>query len=206
MERYRFPDKYVSIEQELISAVFMSPRKPNPIIYLVLIKYLFGSLEQYYTYEYELGASVSLQYMDVFKETVEDRIHDISFYASNLPKWFIKEYIILGETKDDIIIKHLKCGNLYRHSKKVRLLKKCHYCIGRIVSHDCNTENIAAQNKFVYYTSTSEYGKIHGKKEKQIRNYCKANRIPGAILFRNTYLIPIDAPYPADRRFKKNRE
>lgn len=196
--------QYVPVEKELISAVFVTPRTSNPIIYLALIQYLFGSLESYYTYDYESGASVKLQYKNVQQEMVEDRIHDISFYISNQPKWFAQEYVILGETRKEIIIKHFKCGNILRRSKKLRKFSKCRYCEGNPTEGDYKRENEISQNELIYYVSTSDYGKIHGKKPNQISNYCKANRFPDAIMIGDKYLIPMDAPYPEDRRFKKN--
>lgn len=198
--------QFVPIEKELISAVYVSQQKPNPIIYLVLIQYLFGSLGGYYAYEYKPGSSVSVQYKNVQKEMVEDRIHDISFYISNQPKWFSEEYVILGETKKDIIIKHLRCGNILRRSKKLRKHSKCRYCEGDPLLKNKTIENIIPEHEYIYYLSTVEYAKLHGKKFNQISNYCKANRFPGSIVVGDKYLIPIDAPYPGDMRLKINKK
>lgn len=199
----RYLYKHVSIKSELISAVFVSPRIPNPIIYLILIQYLFGSLDDYYAYKYKEGSAVSVKYSDILNETIEKRNHELSFYMSNLPKWFEKEYVVLGETKDNIVIKHLTCGTIFKRTKKVRKLTKCFFCMKKKVVTDISNGDVVSNNETIYYVSTSEYGKLHGKMEKQIRNLCNENRIPGVIRAGKDILIPIDAPYPKDLRYKK---
>lgn len=60
--------------------------------------------------------------------------------------------------------------------------------------------------RYTRYVSTPDYAEMHGKERKQITNYCKEERIPGVIRTGKNYLIPIDAPYPNDKRFSENKE
>lgn len=52
------------------------------------------------------------------------------------------------------------------------------------------------------YLTTAEYGKKYGKDRVQIRNYCAEGRIDGVIHLNGIWLIPENAPYPEDKRFK----
>lgn len=194
------------LKKDIISAVFIAPRIPNPIIYLFLIQYLFGSLEEYYAYEYKTGSTVSVNGSKIYGEAVEERNYELSFYMSNLHEWLKNEYVILGETKDSIIIKHLKCGTCFKRSKKVRKLRKCIMCKENKLPIDDYRVSEYCSNANTYYVSTAEYGQLHGKKEKQIRNFCNENRIPGAIRVGKDILVPFDAPYPVDIRYRRNRK
>ena len=170
---------------------------------MFLIQYLFGGLEEYYSCEYDVCSTVNVNGSEIYNEV--DRKFEISFYMSNLPEKFKNEYVILGETKDSIIIKHLKCGACFKRTKKIRNFRKCTMCKESKLTTDDYSVSGYCSNANTYYVSTSEYGQLHGKKEKQIRNFCNENRIPGAIRVGKDILVPIDAPYPDDRRIKKRK-
>lgn len=53
--------------------------------------------------------------------------------------------------------------------------------------------------------TASEYGKKHGKSIEQVKVFCRQGRIPGAVKIGRTWLLPIDAPYPEDRRISNGR-
>ena len=50
------------------------------------------------------------------------------------------------------------------------------------------------------YCCLSDYAKSKGKSPTNVRKYCRASRIPGAVLVGPTWLIPKKAPYPDDNR------
>ena len=52
----------------------------------------------------------------------------------------------------------------------------------------------------VNYLTAAEYGAKHGKKPGIIKKLCRAERIPGAVQKGTRWLVPSDAPYPADAR------
>ena len=50
-----------------------------------------------------------------------------------------------------------------------------------------------------------EYADMYGKSVEQIKVFCRKGRISGAIKLGRDWLIPSDAPYPADNRVKSGR-
>lgn len=49
--------------------------------------------------------------------------------------------------------------------------------------------------------AAAEYGKKHGKSVEQIKVFCRKGRILGAAKIGRDWMIPADAPYPADTRY-----
>ena len=49
----------------------------------------------------------------------------------------------------------------------------------------------------------SQYAQLHNVSDSLIRRLCRTERLPGAVQKGGTWLIPEDAPYPADRRYKR---
>lgn len=60
---------------------------------------------------------------------------------------------------------------------------------------------ILSDNETKYLTA-QEYADLHQKKSAIIRRFCLSNRLPGAILKGNTWLIPENTPYPDDERVR----
>lgn len=56
------------------------------------------------------------------------------------------------------------------------------------------------------YTSTIEAAALWGISGRMINYYCAEGRIPGAQKIGGIWIIPKDAPKPADRRKKGSRE
>ena len=50
--------------------------------------------------------------------------------------------------------------------------------------------------------TTAEYAELHGKKAGIIKRFCRDGRIPGAIMQGITWMVPANAPYPANSRNK----
>lgn len=55
------------------------------------------------------------------------------------------------------------------------------------------------------YLTTKQYGEKVGKSVEWIKVLCRSGRL-GAQKIGRDWVIPADAPYPADMRFLKNRE
>lgn len=49
------------------------------------------------------------------------------------------------------------------------------------------------------------YATLNGKKSGAVRKHCRNNKIPGAFYTGVEWLIPINAPYPKDARYKDNK-
>lgn len=47
-----------------------------------------------------------------------------------------------------------------------------------------------------------QYAKLHNVTDSLIRRLCRTGRIPGAVQKGSAWLVPEDAPYPADERLK----
>lgn len=175
----------------------------NPIIYLVLIIGVFGTLEEYFEYELRTAEQYLVPISKVRYYQTEKEIHDIDYYSEAMDESFWKEYIVLGDTEESIIIKHLVCGRNYSVLKNNVKLRKCRECkVGNCSSINRNLYDGYQKIQYCRYINAVKYGQKHHRKVKQIRNYCNDNRIPGAIRLGNDIYIPEDAPYPKDRRFK----
>lgn len=48
--------------------------------------------------------------------------------------------------------------------------------------------------------SAKDYGKLNGKSQEQIKQYCQKGRIPGALRIGRDWVIPRDARFPEDQR------
>ena len=128
-------------------------------------------------------------------------------FLGKSPRKFYDEYFILGDTENSIIVKHLKCGGIYRFSKSVSKFKLCRHCKVSEEKLLQINENEKGSVNYQRFLTAKEYAFLRGKEQKQIRIYCKDERIPGVIRTVQGYLIPNDAPYPEDRRVNnmKNR-
>ena len=51
----------------------------------------------------------------------------------------------------------------------------------------------------------AEYAKKYNKSVEQIKVFCRTGRIPGAQKIAGSWMIPCDASYPPDNRFKKRK-
>ena len=175
----------------------------NPIIYLFLIYNLFGGLKEYYDYEVNDSTNLLFQKVKFSEENKIEAKHEIEYYVQNTKETFFEEYSILGDTEMAIIEKHELCGNVFCVDKRSIRLRKCPYCRrDKIYAKDVHSYCIE-KVRYCRYVNTEDYANLHGKEQKQIRNYCNQNRIPGTIRVGVNILIPIDAPYPKDLRFKK---
>lgn len=164
----------------------------NPIVYLFIIRRLFGNLEIYYSYVPIKPGDFFLSKSRVVMKRVEEKKHTIDYYAPKMSN----DYAILGDTNDEIVVKHIPCESIYRFSKKFVDFRKCRYC--KIRNEKMDSQIVINRR----YVNTVEYGEMHGKKENQIRNYCNDGRIEGVIRIGKDFLIPEDAPYPKDKRKK----
>lgn len=190
-------------KSELIKAVCFSEQKhPNPIIYLFLINYLFGTLDNCYEYNVDSGESPMLSLFRVISKEAEESMHDIKYYADTMSSGFFREYSILGDTQNFIIVKHLVCGSIYLCSKKTKKLRKCNKCKTGDMPVDFHLKHENIPVCYRRYVLPLEYAKMHGKSRSQIGFYYRENRISGIIKAGRAFLIPEDAPYPKDRRFK----
>lgn len=59
-------------------------------------------------------------------------------------------------------------------------------------------------NSFNMITA-QEYADMYGKSVEQIKVFCRKGRIAGAVKLGRDWVIPADAPYPADNRVKSGR-
>lgn len=50
------------------------------------------------------------------------------------------------------------------------------------------------------YMSVAEYAILHNRSKEMIRSYCRTGRIPGAVLVGISYIIPVGAVYPAEKK------
>ncbi|MBQ8248131.1 MAG: hypothetical protein IJZ42_13465 [Lachnospiraceae bacterium] len=53
--------------------------------------------------------------------------------------------------------------------------------------------------------TAQEYADMYGKSVEQIKVFCRKGRLSGAVKIGRDWLIPSDAPYPADNRVKSGR-
>lgn len=53
--------------------------------------------------------------------------------------------------------------------------------------------------------TAQEYADMYGKSVEQIKVFCRKGRISGALKLGRDWLIPSDAPYPADNRIKAGK-
>lgn len=171
-------------------------KRINPIIYLFFILRLFGDLDSYYDYRPIEQGCFLLSKSRISINNIEQRRHDIDYYLKDTKGY--GDYAILGDTEEDIVIKHLSCGSIYRISKEYTKLRKCRYC-----KREKTVTESKMEVSYCRYVNTIQYGIMYGKKELQIRLYCNAGRIPGVIRAGNSILIPEDAPYPKDKRVKE---
>lgn len=74
-----------------------------------------------------------------------------------------------------------------------------------LVIRDCRLLNAIIPAEATEYVSSSRYAEIHGKQRPIVSRMCAAGRIEGAILKGNTWLIPVNAPYPEDSRKTKSK-
>lgn len=54
----------------------------------------------------------------------------------------------------------------------------------------------------IKYITVKEYAAMHGVAERTVRQAASTGRIPGAQKLSGVWIIPEDAPYPADKRIK----
>lgn len=53
--------------------------------------------------------------------------------------------------------------------------------------------------------TAQEYADMYGKSVEQIKVFCRKGRLSGAVKLGRDWLIPSDAPYPADNRVKTGK-
>lgn len=53
------------------------------------------------------------------------------------------------------------------------------------------------------WLSVNDYAELHSRSVTLVRRLCRTGRIPGTLNIGTTWIIPKDAPYPADERFRK---
>lgn len=121
----------ISLRREILYAIgshkFIDT--PNPIIYLLLIYRLFGSLEGFYKYAPSnaptlfTGGIPTDEYKYEF--TKRDGVWEIKDLERVMNEKFFAEYIIVGDTEKSILLKHRICGTIYRTIKRSFLLKRC---------------------------------------------------------------------------------
>lgn len=58
-------------------------------------------------------------------------------------------------------------------------------------------------NRTINYLTVTEYAEKHDKQVAIVRRCCQNGRIPGVFLKGKTWLIPENAPYPEDERYRK---
>ncbi len=101
--------------KDLVSALFSTVSIPNPIIYLSLILFLFGSLKAYYDYEieeYELKELTHNVYKSITKVKRKVKGSGIIYYRDIIQKRKDKDYVLIKKAyKAHYIIKHESCGH-----------------------------------------------------------------------------------------------
>ena len=67
----------------------------------------------------------------------------------------------------------------------------------------CNPElmQIVLFSNVLPYITTDEFAKKHNRKKAIVLRLCREGRIEGAVQANSVWLIPEDAPYPADARY-----
>lgn len=71
-----------------------------------------------------------------------------------------------------------------------------------LIVADPNWFRTILESRIKNLATAQEYASLHGKKSAIVRRFCLANRIPGSFCIGQTWLIPKDAPYPPDERFR----
>lgn len=192
--------KCTNIKKDIIGAINESNRvHVNPIIYIILIEYLFGDLEKYYNYSLRESERYLLSDSRVQTNKTEETMNDITYYLEEMNIDFWKDYSILGDTRTAVVVRHDRCNSIYTSSKKYKRIRKCRYCKQKDDYFD--TEKHLNQTiSYQRFVKVEEYSKHVGRKGCMIRRHCNNGRIPGAIRCGVDFLIPIDAPYPKYER------
>lgn len=104
--------------KELLNALYFTTKNPNPIIYLTLIIYLFGSLKDFYEYEIDEKniEIINQKLTKVISLTQPLKPKGLIYYNDLIHKTYGDRYTLLGKIEN----KHyeLKC-NLCSHEWKI---------------------------------------------------------------------------------------
>lgn len=196
--------EFVSREKVVFNTIYDTKITVNPIYYLLLVEFLFDNLEQLYSYSPEgIRVKISKEY-----RTFAWKVSKHSRVESGEINHCFKNYEIIGETNQQIIVKHISCGRCFYVDRQQKQLVNCPYCVdprGQKYIKFSEKENVM-HSKYTRYLNTIDFGKKYGKKEKQIRNYCRDGRIPGVIRVGTHWLIPETSEYPKRKRYKTSKK
>lgn len=194
--------RFVNKKDILFNVIYDWKVNVNPIFYLVLIEFLFGSLESFYKYQIEFPSGKT-------RKTNKSKEYSCEHYAKIMGKRYLQEYTILGHIKGYVIVRHKTCGLCFKNDNKMKKLRRCpYYDVHREMSgkFTVSKDEEGADKRYKSYISTVEYAEKHKKERKQIYNYCISGRIEGAIqIGAKDWFVPENAEYPVDKRYRKKR-
>ena len=160
--------------KDLVSALFSTVTIPNPIIYLTLILFLFGSLKAYYEYEiddFEIKELTHNVYKSITKVKRKVKGSGIIYYNDIIQKRKDNDYVLIKKAyKAHYAIKHVSCGHEWI-TKQERICDMneilCPQCRTRKREQDAINEKKLIVNsvnsEYEYITSYSSYWVIMHK-------------------------------------------
>lgn len=196
--------EFVPREKVVFNTIYDTKVAVNPIYYLLLVEFLFDNLEALYSYSPKgIRVKISKEY-----RTFAWKVSKHSRVKTGKINPCLKKYEIIGETNQQIIVKHISCGRCFYVDRQQKQLVNCPYCVdprGQKYINFSEKEDVMPE-KYTRYLSANDFGKKYGKKEKQIRNYCRDGRIPDVIQVGTQWLIPETSEYPRRKSYKTGKK